>query len=310
MLKKKSIYFLPILFNILIGTLGLFILEAWGNSQWFVYYPVGILVALLLAELTPNILAKFKNIEIILYILIGAVLQNSIFLLLRNWFEPNTINLGILWVLSIIFIGIASFALSIKFWNNNFYISLIAAALSILFVGFFSSLEYKDIYPYPVSKYEHPWSITIGTADAAEYIKNNSSVDDVLITNRHCVGPEEKNTCIARVFSLTALSERRTFIAGWAYTTCPLREALNNEFWNQPLLKVNQNVVENNDVESTKKVTEYGVRWIVIDERRPHSKNLDQIAQKQFKSGQVEVWKIKPELISYEKPKYTGCKSA
>jgi hypothetical protein len=308
--RKRSITYLPILTGIIVSTLGLFLLEAWGNSQWFVYYPVGILVSLLLAEITPQIIKMFNNYELVIYIFLGAIFQNTFFLLLRNWFDPNTLNLGILWVFSVVFTGILSYLIAFNYWKHKFFKSINAVALSILFVGSFSALQFKDIYPYPVSNYEHPWSITIGTAAAAEYLKNNSNANEVLVTNRHCVGQEEKNTCIARVFSLTALSERRTFIEGWAYTTCPLREALNNEYWNQPLLKLNQNVVEKSDMESAKKITEYGVRWIVIDQRRPHASDLSNIAEKKFQSGQVQVWKIKNELISSAKPTYMGCKSA
>ena len=36
-LSTKPIYLIPIFTAIMIGTLGLFIFEAWGNSQWFIY---------------------------------------------------------------------------------------------------------------------------------------------------------------------------------------------------------------------------------------------------------------------------------
>jgi hypothetical protein len=263
----------------------------------------------MLAEITPKILGLFNNYEIIMYVFLGAIFQNSFLLLLRNWIDPNVLNLGLLWVISLIFTCLLAFCLSKKYWPKSGLKALNALALSVLFVGSFSALEYKDMYPYPVSNYEHPWSITLGTAAAADYVKNNSNINDVLVTNRHCVGLEEKKSCIARVFSLTALSERRVFIEGWAYTTCPLREALNNEFWNQPLLDLNQRVVETSDSSSTFLITRYGVRWIVIDQRRPHAPDFSNIAEKKFQSGQVQVWKIKNALISKEKPFYSGCNS-
>lgn len=306
-LQKRSIYFIPIFVGVVMGTFGLFTLEAWGNSQWFIYYPVAILVSFLLAEITPVILNKFNDLQLITYFFIGAIFQNSFFYLLRNWFDPSVLNLGILWVISVVFISTLSFGLSKSIWKVSNKNAFIASSLSILFVGFFSSLTYKDPYPYPVSNYEHPWSITVGTDASAKFIKSNSTSDEVIATNRHCVGPTESTSCIARVFSLSALSERRTFIEGWAYTTCPLREALNNEYWNQPLLKLNQAVVEQSNPLSTKELTKYGVRWLVIDQRRPHASDLSNIAEKKFESGQVQVWKIKRELISSEKPTYTGC---
>ena len=160
-----------------------------------------------------------------------------------------------------------------------------------------------------MSNYEHPWSITLGTDAATKYLKENSSIDDVIATNRHCVGLEEKNTCIARVFTISALAERRTFIEGWAYTTCPVSEALNNSYWNQPLLALNQKVVVESDKTSAVELSKYGVQWLLIDLRRPHSNNYSNIATKEFSAGEVEVWKLIEKTNPEVKPVLSGCKS-
>ena len=308
-LSAKPIYLIPIFVAIMIGTIGLFLFEAWGNSQWFVYYPVGPLIAIALAMTLPKVLETFPTIHLITFIIMGLVVQKSLLLLLRNWFEPSALNFGVLWVVSVIFVAVGSFLLANSMWNYNFYKSFLAASLSLLFVGFFSSLEYKDSYPYPVNNYEHPWSITLGTDAATKYLKDNSSINDVIATNRHCVGPEEKNTCIARVFTISALAERRTFIEGWAYTTCPVSEALNNSYWNQPLLDLNQKVVIESDKTSASELSKYGVHWLLIDLRRPHSNDYSNIATKEFSAGEVEVWKLTEKTNPEVKPVLSGCKS-
>ena len=308
-LSAKPIYLIPIFVAIMIGTIGLFLFEAWGNSQWFVYYPVGPLIAIALAMTLPKVLETFSAIHLITFIVMGLVVQKSLILLLRNWFEPSALNFGALWVVSMIFIAVGSFLLANSVWNYNFYKSFLAASLSLLFVGFFSSLEYKDSYPYPVNNYEHPWSITLGTDAATKYLKDNSSINDVIATNRHCVGPEEKNTCIARVFTISALAERRTFIEGWAYTTCPVSEALNNSYWNQPLLELNQKVVVESDKASASELSKYGVQWLLIDLRRPHSNDYSNIATKEFSAGEVEVWRLTEKTNPDVKPVLSGCKS-
>ena len=308
-LKSKPSYSIPIFVAIIVGILGLFIFEAWGNSQWFIYYPVGPLIAILVALMIPNLLNIWNSQQILILVILGVLVQNSIFLLLRNWFEPNTLNLGLLWVISVIFISFIAFLLARFLWNYNLYKSLFAVSVSLLFVGFFSSLDYKDPYPYPVNNYEHPWSITIGTEKAANYIKKNSSINDVVATNRHCVGPEEKNTCISRIFTISALSERRTFIEGWAYTTCPVSEALNNSFWNQPLLRLNQQVMTQSDAKSAAELSKYGVQWLFIDLRRPHSNDYSNIATKEFSDGEIEVWKLIQKVNHAESPILTGCNS-
>jgi hypothetical protein len=269
---------------------------------------VGPLIAIAVAIILPSIFSTFSNLQLITFVLLGVLAQNSLLLLLRNWLDPSTLNLGALWVISLIFIFLITFLFSRIFWDFSFRKSLIAVSVVSLFIGFFSAIDYKDPYPYPVNNYEHPWSITIGTDDATNYIKNNSSVDDVIATNRHCVGPEESNNCISRIFTISALAERRTFIEGWAYTTCPVSEALSNSYWNQPLLKLNQDVVLNSEAKAAEVLSSYGVKWLLIDLRRPHAKDLSNIAIKAFSSGEVEVWKLNDFGTRINRP-ITGCLS-
>ena len=308
-IRSQPIYYLPIVISILVGIVGLLLLEAWGNSQWFVYYPVGPLIAIAVAIILPSIISTFSDLQLITFVLLGLVAQNSLLLLLRNWLDPSTLNLGALWVISSFFIFLITYLFSRIFWDFSFRKSLIAISVVSLFIGFFSAIDYKDPYPYPVNNYEHPWSITIGTDAATNYIRNNSSVADVIATNRHCVGPEESNSCISRIFTISALAERRTFIEGWAYTTCPVSEALSNSYWNQPLLKLNQDVVLNSEAKAAEVLSSYGVKWLLIDLRRPHAKDLSNIASKAFSSGEVEVWKLNDFETWINRPTTTGCLS-
>ena len=307
-LNKKPTYLIPLIVASAIGTLGLFIFEAWGNSQWFIYYPVGLLIAISLSIILPSVINNFSNIQLVMLITLGLFFQNVVHLLLRNWFEPNVLNFGALWVVSVAYIFFASLLISLVIWKLGIYQSLIAASITILFIGVFSALNHKDVYPYPVSNYEHPWSITKGTYRATSFIKENSLIDEVVATNRHCVGPEESNTCISRIFTISALAERRTFVEGWAYTTCPVSEALNNSYWNKPHFELNQQVVLDSDEKAAQEISAYGVKWLLIDLRRPHSKDLSNIASKEFSAGQVEVWKLNDFGIS-TKPILTGCQS-
>ncbi len=307
-LKNNPVYFIPLIVASVIGTLGLFIFEAWGNSQWFIYYPVGLFIAISLSILLPSIMEKFSKIQLLILIITGLFVQNLVHMLLRNWFEPNAINFGALWVIAVIYVFLASFFVSLIIWQLGIYKSLVAASITILFIGVFSSLDHKDAYPYPVSNYEHPWSITKGTTSAASFIKENSSIDDVVVTNRHCVGPEESNTCISRIFTISALAERRTFVEGWAYTTCPVSEALNNSYWNKPHFELNQLVVLDSNETAAREISSYGVKWLLIDLRRPHNNDFSNIATKAFTASQVEVWKLK-DFGASTKPILTGCQS-
>jgi hypothetical protein len=89
--------------------------------------------------------------------------------------------------------------------------------ITSLSIGMFSGLTKFDQKAYSLP--EHPYSITVGTAKIAKYLQDNSDKNDLIATNRHCAGAEENQTCTARQFALSALSERRVLLEGWSYKT-------------------------------------------------------------------------------------------
>ena len=182
------------------------------------------------------------------------------------------------------------------------------SAVALAGVGLLSALSTNDIKPMPVGNYEHPWSTTVGTQAVADYLRENSDPTDLLISNRHCVGPEENNPCHARIFALSALSERRVLVEGWSYTTCPLSEPLINSFWDEDLLNLNQKLVLDPNISTANEVSRYGARWIVIDRLRPAAKDFSNIATLEFSKGDVEAWKILNPSEIVDLPKNPGCK--
>ena len=163
-------------------------------------------------------------------------------------------------------------------------------------ISSFSGLIKFDSKAY--SEPLHPYSLTPGTSDVANFIKNNSSASDLIATNRHCAGLEELQDCTARQFGLSALSERRVFIEGWSYTTCPLTEAITNRYWKETDWKLNQDffVDPSKNWDRFKKT---GVKWLVVDQTRTFSEELNQIAELKLRSKDMSLWKI---INPYEGP--------
>ena len=161
--------------------------------------------------------------------------------------------------------------------------------LSTIGIGALTGLAKFDAIAY--SQPDHPYSISIGTSEIANYLREQSNKNDLIATNRHCAGLNETQDCTARQFALTALSERRVFIEGWSYTTCPLREAITNRYWKETDWKLNQDFFLNpqSNWERFKKT---GVDWLVVDETRPSSKDFSSIAKLVMKSNVVALWKI------------------
>jgi hypothetical protein len=294
--------------GVVAGAIGLMTFEAWGNSQWFVYYPIIPLVAILYALLAK---IAFENTEIyspLLYLGLGLIAQPTLHTIIRRWLEPSQIYYNLAWLISALIIVLFGFLIAYFYERSSSLTAIQMAAVTLAGVGLLSALNTNDIRPMPVGNYEHPWSTTVGTQAAADYLRKNSQPDELLITNRHCVGPEENNPCHARIFALSALAERRVLLEGWSYTTCPLSEPLINRFWNDELFELNQKVVLNPDAIAMREVSRYGAKWIVIDRLRPATENFSSLATLEFSKGDMEVWKISNPSPVVDLPKIRGCK--
>jgi len=155
----------------------------------------------------------------------------------------------------------------------------------------FSGLTKFDQKAYSLP--EHPYSITVGTAKIAKYIQDNSDKNDLIATNRHCAGPEENQTCTARQFALSALSERRVLLEGWSYTTCPLAEPILNKYWKEDFWKLNQDFLITPNNQNWELFQKSGVDWLVVDATRPSAANYNDFADLVKSDGSVSLWKIK-----------------
>jgi hypothetical protein len=139
---------------------------------------------------------------------------------------------------------------------------------------------------------EHPYSISIGTYEIANYLKKVSNKNDLVATNRLCAGLEENQTCTARQFALSALSERRVFLEGWSYTTCPLSEPILNKYWKEDSWKVNQDFFIAPNTETFEVLRKSGVDWFVVDATRPNVSTYEPFAELVKTSGSVSRWKV------------------
>lgn len=289
------------------GVLGLFTFEIWGDSQWYIFYTIIPVVALLYALLAK---IAFENKEIytpFFYLSLGFFIQPILYNLINRWLELSPIYVYAAWLISSLIIILLGFFIATNYERASWISALQMAAVALAGIGLFSALATNDPKPMPVGNYEHPWSITVGTQAVGDYLRKNSSSDDLLISNRHCIGPEENNPCHARVFALSALSERRVLLEGWSYTTCPLEQPLINTFWDDELFSLNQAVVLEPSQEVFFKASRYGARWLVIDRQRPAAEDFSDYATLEFSTGAMEIWRIKNPSTVIDLPKVHGC---
>jgi hypothetical protein len=305
--KKYQLKIFTLSSGVVAGVIGLFVFEIWGDSQWYIFYTIIPLVALLYALLAKIAVENTEVYTPYFYLSLGFFMQPILYNLINRWLEPPPIYLYVNWLVSSLFIILLSFAIAVFYVRTSLISGMQMAAVALAGIGLFSALTTNSPKPMPVGNYEHPWSITIGTQAVGDYLRNNSFPEDLLISNRHCVGPTENNPCHARVFALSALAERRVLLEGWSYTTCPLEDPLINRFWDDELYLLNQNVVLTPKREDIFKASRYGARWLVIDRQRPAAENFSDFATLEFSKGDMEIWKINNPSAVIDLPEITGC---
>jgi hypothetical protein len=284
--QKTLNLFLPLVITILAGIGGTLLLETWGDSQLFLLYSVIPFIGVLLASV-----AFYKETELkpgkILLITLGLLGQPVLFALFSSFVpRAQVLRTFILWALATGFVFLVTVVIA-RINKKSVFTYLLIVSLSI---GMFSGLTKFDqkAYSFP----EHPYSISIGTYEIANYLKKESNKNDLIATNRHCAGLEENQTCTARQFALSALSERRVFLEGWSYTTCPLSEPILNKYWKEDSWKVNQDFFITPNPENFEVLRKSGVDWFVVDTTRPSVSNYEPFAELVKTGGSVSLWKV------------------
>jgi hypothetical protein len=285
--QKTFKLFFPLVITIVAGVGGTLLLETWGYSQLFLLYSVIPFIGVLLATSAFYEETEIKS-EKMLLISLGLIGQPILFTLLSSFVEKAQVlrTFG-LWVLAtgvvLLIAGIAA-----KVLNQKIFKFLLITSLSI---GMFSGLTKFDQKAYSLP--EHPYTISIGTAKIAKYLQDESNKNDLIATNRHCAGIEENQTCTARQFAISALSERRVLLEGWSYTTCLLSEPILNKYWKEDFWKLNQDFLINPNAQNWELFQKTGVDWLVVDSTRPSAANYNDFADLINTEGTMSLWKIK-----------------
>jgi hypothetical protein len=100
---------------------------------------------------------------------------------------------------------------------------------------------------------------------AALHVRDHSSPDEVVATNAHCYGPPE--ACDTRHFWVSALTERRVLVEGWAYPEgFRPGQTRTSPFWDTERYAANQAVFQDPDEAAVAWLAdEWGVRWLLVD---------------------------------------------
>ena len=136
--------------------------------------------------------------------------------------------------------------------------------------------------------------IPLDGARAALFVRDHAGVDDVVATNGHCLSTAT-DTCDARHFWISALTERRVLLEGWAYPegfhpgitrTSP--------FWDASLYDANQVVFTHPTAANVAALhDEHGVTWLFVDRTAGReSDRLRDYTQLVLDDGDAAVYRI------------------
>jgi hypothetical protein len=147
-----------------------------------------------------------------------------------------------------------------------------------------------------------PWqlgAVSSGEVRAARWLRDNSSESDLVMTNRHCRGPEHAG-CDHRTFFVSAYSERQVLVEGWAYTQranalhagTPEYAPRNGPFWRPGLLALNDRFFVHPTATAARRLYARGVRWVYVDRGAPHTGDLTRYAVTRFATPTATVYEL------------------
>ncbi|MEJ7743376.1 MAG: hypothetical protein WKF73_13005 [Nocardioidaceae bacterium] len=133
--------------------------------------------------------------------------------------------------------------------------------------------------PWPGPARARSPDIGTGGIDAARWLRDHSSPDELVATNAHCRDKVESGSgCDARHFWVSGYSERHVLVEGWAYiapgTVGEPSNAVTNSsrapFWDPQLLNRNDQAFGRPTAAALGVLREdYGVRWLFVDLSQP-----------------------------------------
>lgn len=127
--------------------------------------------------------------------------------------------------------------------------------------------------------------------DAARYVRDHSSPNDIVATNVHCLA-YYGNVCDPREFWLAAYSERSVLVEGWGFAP---RVAENQfvPFWDPQRLATNDAAITAPTAQNIAQMKAWGVRWLVVDRSvSVESADLTGFASLVFDNGRMGVYAL------------------
>lgn len=142
--------------------------------------------------------------------------------------------------------------------------------------------------------------------EAARWLRDRTTHDDVIATNRHCFlgqtfpGSGPQTDCDIVSFWISAWSERRVLIEGWGFGNKAVEAEIENglaykrqPFWDQELLAANDGFFADPTDEGAEALCDAGATYAFLDRRyQPDLPSLEPVAAQVYANEQAEVYEL------------------
>lgn len=135
---------------------------------------------------------------------------------------------------------------------------------------------------------------------AATFLQGASQPSDVVMTNRHCNSLPLPD-CDRRAFVISAYTQRRVLVEGWAYTpeaivaaaaATPPTSPFAGPFWDPARLDLNDRFLAAPTSTDARRLWDEGVRWAYVDRVAGRTGDLSPYAVEVFANEEATVYRL------------------
>ena len=251
-------------------------------------------------------LARWRIIVVVVVLgVLGTVLVEAC-RVLGGHSQPTTSIARTLAVVLLVLSAIAAIAVSLRVTRRRPSVHRLLAvgvAGGVLLASVLPTILTMDHYAQSTLARTSPTVGQLGAAQVAgaRWLAAHSPQDDLIATNVYCVGTRTVPNCDSRAYWVQALTERNSYLGGWAYEDQDQDNVLHDphgayrrSFWDPARMRLNAAAFDAPTPTVLAALYAKGVRYLYADTAAsPVSTQLRTVADLVWSSGEVQVYRLR-----------------
>ncbi|NII70365.1 hypothetical protein [Microbacterium ulmi] len=232
---------------------------------------------------------------------IGAVLGGAVFgwamWAVAPWLSalsPARIWSSLAWTAAVLAAAAAAIGLALALRRRQRRPSLPSSIAAAFVVGvIIASLPYSVLGP--ASSASARSSLSLAQSEAAEWLSQNTTPDQIMAVNDHCLG-DESEKCDSRVWWVSGLAGRRVLVESWSYvaaSTALEPSSVVRPVFDEKLLEFNQELFASPSRDTLREAYRLGVRYLIATEGESSvSPELAVLAEPVYSDSLVTIYRV------------------